>query len=84
MSDKAIIFDSRRACLIASVGDSKRRVFAAAHNQEAFADCPVRWGLATTEHEFRKALSEHTWKVSRLTRDDLQAAMAEELTGGEK
>ena len=80
MSDNATIYDSRRACLIASVGDSKRRVFVAEH-REHFTS--IWWGLATTEHAFRVALSARLWDVSRLTRDDLQTAMAEELTGGE-
>lgn len=84
MSDpKATIYDSRRECLIASVGDT-RRVFVATSIEPARIQDWTHWGLATTEHEFRKALSEKLWAVSRLTRNDLQTAMAEELTGGDK
>ena len=81
MSDKATIYDTRRECLIASVGD-KRRVFSASDTTAVAGDrCNVWWGLAITEHEFRKALSEHLWTVTRLTQTDLRDAMADELTG---
>ena len=81
MSDKATIYQSRRECLIASVGDS-RRVFTATYAESGHSG--QIWGLATTEHAFLVAVAVRSFGVTKLTRDDLQSAMADELTGGEK
>lgn len=78
-TDKATIFTSRRECLIASVGDS-RRVWSV--GVKPSADDPVRgyWGLARTEHQFRMAVADLIMGEALVySKDQLQAAMADEM-----
>lgn len=78
-TDKATIFTSRRECLIASVGDS-RRVWSVAVKAGSDDQVRVFWGLSRTEHQFRMAVADLIMgQAMPYTRDQLQAAMADEM-----
>lgn len=68
-----MIYTDRRDWLLASVRDSRNA-------WDDGTDEPEYFGLANTEHQFRKALCEYVFpKVRKLTARDIQNAMAEEL-----
>lgn len=72
MSD-VMIYTDRREFLIASVSDGRQAW------DDGKAE-PEFYGLAKTEHQFREALCEAAFPtVRKLTRQQMQAMMADEL-----
>lgn len=70
---EVMIYTDRREFLIATASTTKKR-FQAKHGND------VWYGIAATEHQFRKALCDVVFPVAeRLSRDTMQRLMAEEL-----
>lgn len=71
--DDVMIYSERREFLIASASDQRNRF-------QAKDGDHVWYGLAATEHQFRKALCDTVFpEVAKLSRQQMQGMMADEL-----